>query len=85
MACQKQKSNKANSSNSYPPLKGYFRETYKSQNINTISQTPKITMGINYFSVLSSIINLSVQFQYQPDPEVRYLICNMTTLRKKMF
>ena len=28
------------------PVKGYFRETYKSQNKNTISQTPKFTLGI---------------------------------------
>ena len=28
------------------PRKGYFRETYKSQNINPISPTPKFTLGI---------------------------------------
>ena len=28
------------------PAKGYFRETYKSQNINPISPTPKFTLGI---------------------------------------
>ena len=28
------------------PAKGYFRETYKSQNINPISPTPKFTFGI---------------------------------------
>ena len=28
------------------PAKGYFRETYKSQNINPISLTPKVTVGI---------------------------------------
>ena len=70
----KQKSNKANSLNSYPPAKGYFRETYKSQNINPISPTSKFTLGIiqiivksilTIFSMLSSKkINLSVQYQY---------------------
>ena len=43
------------------PAKGYFRETYKSQNINPISPTPKFTFGIiqpiNKFSVDSSIKN----------------------------
>ena len=28
------------------PAKGYFRETYKSQNINTISPTPRFNLGI---------------------------------------
>ena len=28
------------------PAKSYFRETYKSQNINPISPTPKFTLGI---------------------------------------
>ena len=28
------------------PPKGFFRETYKSQNINPISPTPKDTLGI---------------------------------------
>ena len=28
------------------PAKGYFRETYKSQNIDTISPTPTFTLGI---------------------------------------
>ena len=28
------------------PVKGYFRETNKSQNINSISPTPKFTFGI---------------------------------------
>ena len=32
-------SNKANSTNLYPPMKGYLRETYKSQNINPIYLT----------------------------------------------
>ena len=35
----KPKPNKANSSNLYPPTKGYFRETCKPQNINLISPT----------------------------------------------
>ena len=26
------------------PAKGYFRKTYKSQNINPISPTPKVTL-----------------------------------------
>ena len=41
----RQKSNKANSSTLYLPAKGYFREKYKSQNINPISPTPKSTMS----------------------------------------
>ena len=55
------------------PAKGYFRETYKSQNINPISPTPKFTLGIIQIKVKSlstsfqwlvqSKINLSVQFQ----------------------
>ena len=28
------------------PAKDYFRETYKSQNINPISPSPKFTLGI---------------------------------------
>ena len=28
------------------PAKGYVKETYKSQNINPISPTPKFTLGI---------------------------------------
>ena len=39
--------------------KGYFRETYKSQNINTISPTPKFTLGIIQIKVKS----LSTSFQ----------------------
>ena len=41
------------------PAKGYFRETYKSQNINTISPTPKFTLGIIQIKVKS----LSTSFQ----------------------
>ena len=29
-----------------PLAKGYIKETYKSQNINPISPTPKFTLGI---------------------------------------
>ena len=42
----KQKSNKAKSSKLFPLAKVYLRETYKLQNINHISPTPKFTMGI---------------------------------------
>ena len=41
------------------PAKGYFRETYKSQNINTISQTPKVTFGI----IQIKVKRLSTSFQ----------------------
>ena len=54
--------------------KGYFRETYKSQNINPISPTPKFTLGIiqikikslstNFYWLVQYKINLFVQFQY---------------------
>ena len=52
----KPKSNKANSLNLYPKTNGYFRETYKSQNINLISPNPVIIS----FLVLSSIINILI-------------------------
>ena len=42
------------------PAKGYFRETYKSQNINPISPTPKFTFGIIKIKVES----LSTSFQW---------------------
>ena len=42
------------------PAKGYFRETYKSQNINPISPTPKFTLGIIPIEVKS----LSTSFQW---------------------
>ena len=42
------------------PTKGYFRETYKSQNINPISLTPKFTFGI----VQIKVKNLSTSFQW---------------------
>ena len=42
VAWQKQISNKANSLNLYFPMKGYLRESFKSQNLNTISPTPKL-------------------------------------------
>ena len=35
------------------PAKGYFRETYKSQNIKHISPTPKFTLGIMQIEVKS--------------------------------
>ena len=35
------------------PVKGYFRETYKSQNIKSISPTPKFTLGIIKIKVKS--------------------------------
>ena len=38
--------NKTNSSNLYPPIRGYIRETCKSQHINPISPTLKFTLGI---------------------------------------
>ena len=41
------------------PAKGYFRETYKSQNINPISPTPKFTFGITHIKDK----NLSTSFQ----------------------
>ena len=40
--------------------KGYFREIYKSQNINPISPTPKFTFGIIQIKVKS----LSTSFQW---------------------
>ena len=39
--------------------KGYFRETYKWQNINPISPTPKFTLGI----IQIKVISLSTSFQ----------------------
>ena len=42
------------------PVKGYFRETNKSQNINPISPTPKFTFGIIHIKVKS----LSTSFQW---------------------
>ena len=59
------------------PAKGYFREMYKSQNINPIFPTPKFTLGIIQIifqvQVLSSIKNklISTISTFQPDPEVR--------------
>ena len=40
--------------------KGYFRETYKSQNINPISPTPKFTFHI----IQIEAISLSTSFQW---------------------
>ena len=42
------------------PAMGYFRETYKSQNINTIFPTPKFTLRIIQIKVKS----LSTSFQW---------------------
>ena len=39
--------------------KGYFRGTYKWQNINPISPTPKFTLGI----IQIKVISLSTSFQ----------------------
>ena len=44
--------NKTNSSNLYPPTKGYFRETCKSQNINPTYLNPKFT-----FDIIQTITN----------------------------
>ena len=41
------------------PVKSYFRESYKSQNINPISPTPKFTLGIIQIKVNS----ISTSFQ----------------------
>ena len=79
----KHKPNKANLLNLYHRDGGLLRETYKSQNINPTSPTPKFIFGIimitvkslsAFFSAKFNKINLSVQFQYlifQPEPEVR--------------
>ena len=37
--------------------KTYFRETYKSQNINSISPTPKFTLGIIQIKVSASMFD----------------------------
>ena len=42
------------------PAKGYFRETYKSQNITSISPTPKVTLGIIRSLFLCQSILLSL-------------------------
>ena len=68
-----------NSSNLYPPAKVYFRETYKSQNINHISPTPKFNMGTIEIivEILSTIFQCLVQLKnktyltFLRDPEVR--------------
>ena len=61
------------------PTKGYFRKTNKSQNINPISPTPKITFGIIQIKVksLSTSFQWLVQYKinlsvgHRPDLEVR--------------
>ena len=40
------------------PAKGYFRETYKSQNIKHIYPTPKFTLGIIQIKVKSLSTNI---------------------------
>ena len=73
--------NKTNSTNLYPPTKGYLRETCKSQNINPIYLTlssPSVSFRsyqtpVKYALVLSLIKNIltSAQFQYltfKPSP-----------------
>ena len=77
---------KSNLSNLYPPTKGYFRETCKSENINLISPTPMFNLGIIKIIVksLSTIVVLSLikiylseHYQYltfQPDPKVRSML-----------
>ena len=42
------------------PAKGCFRETYKLQNINPISPTPKFTLGIMQIKIKS----LPTRFQW---------------------
>ena len=44
------------------PTKGYFRETYKSQKINSISPTPKFTMGIIQIKVKAYQLVFSEKF-----------------------
>ena len=41
------------------PAKGYFRETYKSQNLNQIFLTPKFSLGI----IQIKVISISTSFQ----------------------
>ena len=55
----KQKSSKANVSNLFP-AKVYFRETYKSQNIDPISPTPKFSLGIMQIKIKSISTMFSV-------------------------
>ena len=56
----KPKINKANSLNLYPKTNGYFRETYKSQNINLISPTLFSAQFNNKYTYLTiSISDLS--------------------------
>ena len=64
----KPKSNKANMLNLCPKAKGHFRETCNSQNINLMSLTHKINLGIiqiiikslSTTLVLSSIKNILI-------------------------
>ena len=63
---------KANSSNFYPPTKGYCREKSicKSQNINPIAPTPKFTLGI------IQIITKACQLSACKSPVVKLRINN---------
>ena len=42
------------------PAKGFFRETYKSQNINTISPTPKFDLSI----IQTKVKSLTTSFHW---------------------
>ena len=77
----KVKINKTNSTDLYPPTKGYLRETCKSQNINPIYQTlssPSVSFRssqtpVKYVLVLNLIKSIltSAKFQYltfKPNP-----------------
>ena len=43
------------------PAKGYFKETYKSQNKNPISPIPKFTLGIIQIKVKSRPVGKSIK------------------------
>ena len=47
------------------PVKCYFRETNKSQNINPISPTPKFTFGIIQIKVKSLSTSFQLLVQYK--------------------
>ena len=52
------------------PVKGYFRETNKLQNINPISSTPKFTFGIIQIKVKS----LSTSFQWLVQYKINFSV-----------
>ena len=68
-------------------VKGYFRETIKSQNINPIPPTPKFTFGIIQIKVKSLSTSFQWLVQYKinlsvwlrPDLEVRG-VCKVKVL-----